>query len=197
MTVGERIRSTRKESKLTQKQLAERMGIPESMVRTYESGRRNPKAYTIQRFAEALSVSPDYLTGKIEYSSYENALLNRFHINISEISSENPSNWEEEAKAIYEIALKVPENDKNRVELLKSILKIPAPLLIETQQDVSHSRTLCGETESDRKKRIIETINEIMQKLSEEHLVMVWGYVRRLSCEQERSTNGINEKKDN
>jgi transcriptional regulator with XRE-family HTH domain len=61
MTIGESIRELRLLKGLTQESLAEKMGIKASMVRAYESGRRNPKPDTIQRFADALGVSAGYL----------------------------------------------------------------------------------------------------------------------------------------
>lgn len=63
MTVGERIRKTRIEAKMTQKQLGELCGMADSAIRKYESGRITPKAETLERIANALDVSVAYLQG--------------------------------------------------------------------------------------------------------------------------------------
>lgn len=55
--VGEMIRETRKAKGLTQKELGEKLGISESAVSKYESGKENPTAELIQKVADALGVS--------------------------------------------------------------------------------------------------------------------------------------------
>lgn len=64
MTIGERIRNTRKAKHLTQKQLGELTGIAEPTIRRYELGKLNPKYETIVKIAEALNVTPEFLMGK-------------------------------------------------------------------------------------------------------------------------------------
>ena len=48
MNIGERIKSLRKDSGLTQKQLGEKIGISEFSVRKYESGDRTPSTTTLK-----------------------------------------------------------------------------------------------------------------------------------------------------
>lgn len=57
MTVGENIRRIRKERGLTIKELGDMVGVSESYIRAYESGRRNPKASSLQSIASALAVN--------------------------------------------------------------------------------------------------------------------------------------------
>lgn len=64
MSVGDKIRSTRKERGLTQKELGSLCGMADSAIRRYESNRGNPTEKTLQRIADALGVSPDYLLGE-------------------------------------------------------------------------------------------------------------------------------------
>lgn len=63
MTVGENIRRIRKERGLTIKQLGDMVGVSESYIRAYESGRRNPKESSLKRLAEALNVNEEVLIG--------------------------------------------------------------------------------------------------------------------------------------
>ena len=61
MTIGDRIKTVRMEKGLSITQLAKKMGVAEGTIRQYETGRRNPKPKTIEKFASALNVSVDYL----------------------------------------------------------------------------------------------------------------------------------------
>ena len=56
MTVGQRIREARKKAGLTQKELADKLGISYVGVSHWENGQRNPKLSTLARIADALSI---------------------------------------------------------------------------------------------------------------------------------------------
>lgn len=57
MTIGERIKKARKKAGLTQKALADKLGIPYQGISQYERGVRKPKLETLDRIAEALGVN--------------------------------------------------------------------------------------------------------------------------------------------
>lgn len=57
MDLGARIKSIRKERKLTQKELANKAGIATITLQQYERGVREPKLEQIQKIASALGVS--------------------------------------------------------------------------------------------------------------------------------------------
>ena len=56
MSRGERIRRYRKMKGLTQKSLAEKIGLAESAVRNYELGLRDPSQETLAALSDALGV---------------------------------------------------------------------------------------------------------------------------------------------
>lgn len=58
MTTGELIKQARKQRNMSQKELAEKLGVSASMIGQYENDLRNPKLETIQRIATALEVDP-------------------------------------------------------------------------------------------------------------------------------------------
>ena len=60
-TIGERIRHRRKELGMTQKQLADKLGVRYQTVQAWELNARNPKPETVKKFAEALDVSANWL----------------------------------------------------------------------------------------------------------------------------------------
>ena len=61
MSIGQRIKIARSKAVLSQKELAEKLGVSASMIGQYESDIRRPKFETIQKIANALGVSPLYL----------------------------------------------------------------------------------------------------------------------------------------
>lgn len=63
MNMGEKLKSLRVEKKLTQKQVADRIGLAISAVSSYESGTRYPSYDVLVKLARIFHVSSDYLLG--------------------------------------------------------------------------------------------------------------------------------------
>ena len=63
MTIGERIKSARKQAGMTQQELAERLNVSCVGISQWESGRRNPKQHTLARIADVLDIPLSRLTG--------------------------------------------------------------------------------------------------------------------------------------
>lgn len=61
--MGDKLKSLRIEKKLTQKQVADRIGLAISAVSSYESGTRSPSYEVLVRLAHIYHVSCDYLLG--------------------------------------------------------------------------------------------------------------------------------------
>jgi transcriptional regulator with XRE-family HTH domain len=61
--MGEKLKSLRIEKKLTQKQVADRIGLAISAVSSYESGTRYPSYDSLVKLAHMFHVSTDYLLG--------------------------------------------------------------------------------------------------------------------------------------
>ncbi|MED3026492.1 helix-turn-helix domain-containing protein, partial [Bacillus wiedmannii] len=62
--IGVRIKSLRKNENLTQKQLAEKIGVSQRMIGYYESEERFPPHDVLTKLADCFSVSADYLLGR-------------------------------------------------------------------------------------------------------------------------------------
>ncbi len=60
---GSRLRDLRRQKNLTQKQLAELVGVQNSIISFYEVGERVPSVEMIIRLSRVLRVSTDYLLG--------------------------------------------------------------------------------------------------------------------------------------
>ena len=63
VNMGDKLRSLRIEKNLTQKQVADRIGLAISAVSSYESGSRYPTYDTHIKLARMFHVSTDYLLG--------------------------------------------------------------------------------------------------------------------------------------
>ncbi|GAB4015014.1 hypothetical protein GCM10028808_39170 [Spirosoma migulaei] len=61
--VGQRIREARKAKGLTQKELADKIGLSVGTVNQYEVGKQNLTIETIQKVADTLGVSFDIILG--------------------------------------------------------------------------------------------------------------------------------------
>lgn len=61
--MGKKLKSLRVEKKLTQKQIADRIGLAISAVSSYESGTRYPSYDVLIELAHIFHVSTDYLLG--------------------------------------------------------------------------------------------------------------------------------------
>ncbi len=60
---GERLLQVRKKRKVSQDELAKKLGVHAPVIGRYERGEVKPSIETAARMAEALGVSLDYLTG--------------------------------------------------------------------------------------------------------------------------------------
>lgn len=67
---AERLKLLRKENGVTQKQLADSIGVTERAVRSYESGKMKPAFDAINSLADTFDVSADYLLGRSNVPRY-------------------------------------------------------------------------------------------------------------------------------
>jgi transcriptional regulator with XRE-family HTH domain len=84
---GERIARLRKEKGLTQKQLAEKMGLIQSLISSYERSRLRLNAEMVARFAKALSVSCDEIIGLKKNEATYTSISLRFIKRINKIEA--------------------------------------------------------------------------------------------------------------
>lgn len=69
--MGKKLRTLRIENKLTQKQVASRIGLAISAVSSYESGSRYPSYEALIKLSRIFHVSTDYLLGLTEKRSID------------------------------------------------------------------------------------------------------------------------------
>ena len=83
MEFSKRLKSSRQNMKLTQKELSEKTGIKRTTIASYEVGNISPSFENVKLLADALNVSTDFLSGK-------NDFIERFdsEFDLSKIKSE-------------------------------------------------------------------------------------------------------------
>lgn len=64
---SERLKELRKNKKLTQKEVAEKIGVARTTYAMYEQNRREPDNETFQKIADFFNVTTDYLLGRSNY----------------------------------------------------------------------------------------------------------------------------------
>lgn len=77
-TISQRMIESRKKINLTQNDIAEKSGISRVSIGNYERGSRIPDADVLEKIADVLNVSTDYLIGRtdrnIDWSEYDSQL---------------------------------------------------------------------------------------------------------------------------
>ncbi len=119
-----RLKTLRTNAGLTQKQLAERSGMKDSVIARYETGGALPRPRTIEKLASALEVPPYVLdTGStnkhFDYDYFNAALFRNYGVNVKQIKPgfikfSMPGNAEivlstEECDTLYEFCIKQTE----------------------------------------------------------------------------------------
>lgn len=82
MSIGSRLKSLRKEKHLTQKQVADRIGVAVNTVSAYESDARYPPYDILLKLARMFHVSADYLLGLCENRTIDVTGLSEEEVNV-------------------------------------------------------------------------------------------------------------------
>ena len=78
--VGDRIRTARRNNKMTMKELGKKIGMHESTISRYEKGELSLDVTQVKQFASALGVSSAYLCGWDKNSTTERDIKRWFDI---------------------------------------------------------------------------------------------------------------------
>lgn len=63
-TFAQRVKSLRKQSDMTQEEVADRLNVTKQTISQYERGLRRPDMESLEEISELFNVSTDYLLGK-------------------------------------------------------------------------------------------------------------------------------------
>ncbi len=80
MTFGEKIREARKNNKLTQKQLAEKIGAAHNSISDWEKDKNKPDPDTIELLCGVLDITPNYLlsSSSNDFSPSEKLIIKKY-----------------------------------------------------------------------------------------------------------------------
>jgi len=87
MLFGDRLTDIRKKKKISQDELAKKIGVHAPVIGRYERGEVKPSIEVAMNIAEALDVSLDYLVGSTD-SQLEKNIINRIQ-NIQKLTDED------------------------------------------------------------------------------------------------------------
>lgn len=99
--IAERLKGLRKTRKLTQEQVAERVGIKRSTISNYEIGRRTPNLHDLKRLAEYYGVGLDYFGVATVDEITEILARAREVFNSSEVSTDAKDELYKELAKLY------------------------------------------------------------------------------------------------
>lgn len=75
VAIGQRVRKSRKNLKLTQEKLAETIGLTSVYISRIENGKAKMSLDTILRLSQALNINPGYLLSGIFHYSQDNTFV--------------------------------------------------------------------------------------------------------------------------
>ena len=83
---AKQLRNAREARKLTQTELAKKLGMPPSQISHFESGKRRPSQDNFKRLVEVLNVSADYLLERTDVMFPAPKSMDNFEKAFSELS---------------------------------------------------------------------------------------------------------------
>lgn len=112
----------RTSSKLTQAEMALKLGVSKSTISMYENGNREPDFETLEKIADFFNVDTDYLLGRTEKTSILPETIGHYYLNdetreIAQEVFENP-----ELRSLFHVARDIPpERLRAHIDFMKSL----------------------------------------------------------------------------
>lgn len=99
MLIGEKIKELRKNSKITQEQLGNAIGVSKMAISYFEKGKKSPGRESLEKIADYFQVTTDYLLGRSEDP---------------ELNEEEDKIVSEEGKNIMSLIESLPEDERKK-----------------------------------------------------------------------------------
>lgn len=171
MEIGQSIQEARKKAKLTQKELAEKVGIATITVQQYERGVRTPKIETLQKIAQALNIDVGVLYG-VEVNKGNPQYLNKLYGKISEVAEkygrpeEEVVNWINRCLSMSD-KYDMSEAVANRLEFLsgnmaKRVFEQVDSLSADEQLQMAEAVDLLTQFEKEERRYVLDTIGRLL-----------------------------------
>ena len=171
MEIGQSIQEARKKAKLTQKELAEKVGIATITVQQYERGVRTPKIETLQKIAQALNIDVGVLYG-VEVNKGNPQYLSRLYGKISEVAKkygrpeEEVVNWINRCLSMSD-KYDMSEAVATRLEFLsenmaKRVFEQIDSLSADEQLQMAEAVDLLKQFEKEERRYVLDTIGRLL-----------------------------------
>jgi putative transcriptional regulator len=117
MEFSERLKTLRKEARLTQVDVAEKLGVSQPAYASWERGIKKPTQENLVKIAQVLNVSVDYLVGLSEEKTDElDNIELLFRMNSKGLTDEEKGIFKKELIEFMEERKKAFDNKENRDE---------------------------------------------------------------------------------
>lgn len=116
IVIGEKIKELRKNSKITQEQLGNAIGVSKMAVSYFEKGKKAPGRETLEKIADYFNVTTDYLLGRSEdpeLNEEENKTVTEEGKNIMALIESLPEDERKKAWEQLEMYVTYMQNKKN------------------------------------------------------------------------------------
>ena len=115
-TFKDMLKYLRNRDKLSQSQLAEKLGVAKSTISMYEVGKREPDFETLEAIADLFNVDMNFLLGKDGSENDDHYYLNDETRQIAQEAFENP-----ELRTLFNAAETSAERLRAHIEFMKSL----------------------------------------------------------------------------
>ena len=122
MNFPQRLKLLREEAGLTQKQLADKLGVSRGTIGMYEIGQRDPDTETLQKLSDIFGVSVDYLLGKTDIRNPSDEITEAVEDDPELLEFWNELKQREDLKLLFKQTRKLsPKDIKQVIRIIKAI----------------------------------------------------------------------------
>lgn len=132
-----RIRELRKQNSITMRQLGQHLGLAESTISQYETGKREPDLKTLLKISEYFGVSVDYLLGEDTNSIASRIIQARWEKNLSRKQLADETGIPLSTIAQYEKGAKIPNSQ--HLQIIADVLGVKCTDLVDSREDLVHA----------------------------------------------------------
>ncbi|TEX06217.1 helix-turn-helix domain-containing protein [Bacillus cereus] len=114
--IGEKIKELRKNSKITQEQLGNAIGVSKMAISYFEKGKKSPGRESLKKIADYFGVTTDYLLGRSgdpELNEEEDKVVSEEGKNIMSLIESLPEDERKKAWEQLEMYVTYMQNKKN------------------------------------------------------------------------------------